>query len=104
MHAVHLLVGTLVLRPYVFVFLAVYLATAGTRLGWRRTAAFTLMVDGANEYTKYDTQVVSAAIQQRLARQGIEYATITNADFAKLLGGESEKVGQIVKLSGVKPE
>ena len=27
-------------------------------------AAFTLIVDGANEYTKYDTQVVSAAIQQ----------------------------------------
>jgi putative membrane protein len=30
-----------VLRPYVFVFLAVYLFTAVRRLGWRRTAAFT---------------------------------------------------------------
>jgi len=29
-----------------------------------QAAAFTLMVDGANEYTKYDTQVVSMALQQ----------------------------------------
>jgi uncharacterized membrane protein len=36
-----LLAGTVVLRPYVFVFLAVYLFAAVGRLGWRRTAAFT---------------------------------------------------------------
>jgi hypothetical protein len=35
-----------------------------TNLSTDTTAAFTLMVDGASEYTKYDTQVVSAAIQQ----------------------------------------
>jgi len=29
-----------------------------------QTAAFTLMVDGADQYTKYDTQMVSAALQQ----------------------------------------
>ena len=29
-----------------------------------QAASFTLMVDGANEYTKYDTQVVAAALQQ----------------------------------------
>jgi hypothetical protein len=28
------------------------------------TAAFTLIVDGADQYTKYDTQMVSAALQQ----------------------------------------
>jgi hypothetical protein len=35
-----------------------------TNLSTDTTAAFTLMVDGASEYTKYDTQVVSAALQQ----------------------------------------
>ena len=35
-----LLLGTLVLRPYVFVFLAVYLVAAVTRMGWAKTAAF----------------------------------------------------------------
>ena len=35
-----LLLGTLVLRPYVFVFLAVYLVAAVTRMGWRKTLAF----------------------------------------------------------------
>jgi len=39
----HLLAGSLVLRPYVFVFLAVYLFAAVTRLGWRRTLAFTAL-------------------------------------------------------------
>jgi len=39
----HLLAGSVVLRPYVFVFLAVYLVTAVTRLGWWRTVAFTLI-------------------------------------------------------------
>jgi len=31
------------LRPYVFVFLAVYLVAAVTKMGWRKTAAFTLV-------------------------------------------------------------
>ena len=35
-----------VLRPYVFVFFAVYLVAAVTRLGWRRTATFTLLAYG----------------------------------------------------------
>jgi putative membrane protein len=37
-----LLVGTVLLRPYVFVFLAVYLVAAVTKMGWAKTAAFTL--------------------------------------------------------------
>ena len=41
MSVLHLLAGTLVLRPYVFVFLAVYLLAAVTKMGWPRTAAFT---------------------------------------------------------------
>jgi putative membrane protein len=41
-----LLAGTVLLRPYVFVFLAVYLFAAVTRLGWRRALAFTLIAWG----------------------------------------------------------
>ena len=36
----HLLVGTLMLRPYVFVFLAVYVFAAVTRMGWAKTVIF----------------------------------------------------------------
>ena len=39
-----LLVGTVLLRPYVFVFLLVYLVIAGRDLGARRTAIFTAWV------------------------------------------------------------
>ena len=35
-----------VLRPYVFVFFAIYLVAAVTRLGWRRTATFTMLAYG----------------------------------------------------------
>ena len=38
-----LLVGSLLLRPYVFVFLLLHLLGASTLLGWRRTAGFTLI-------------------------------------------------------------
>jgi putative membrane protein len=37
------LIGTVVNRPYVFVFLAIYLVLAVTRLGWRRTAVFSVI-------------------------------------------------------------
>ena len=39
-----LLVGTLVLRPYVFAFLAAFIAASVADLGWRRTLAFTVSV------------------------------------------------------------
>lgn len=35
-----LLLGTMVLRPYVFVFLAVYLVAASAHLGWKRALAY----------------------------------------------------------------
>lgn len=38
-----LLGGTIALRPYVFVFLLVYVVAAGVRIGWRRTVVFTLI-------------------------------------------------------------
>jgi putative membrane protein len=37
------IVGMFVFRPYVFVFFTIYLVAAVTRLGWRRTATFTLL-------------------------------------------------------------
>ena len=40
METLRLLGGTLVLRPYVFAFLAGYLVAASRDLGWRRTVAF----------------------------------------------------------------
>lgn len=39
-----LLLGTLALRPYVFVFLAAYVAVASADLGWRRMLAFAAWV------------------------------------------------------------
>jgi len=39
-----LLLGTLILRPYVFAFLAVFIAAGVADLGWRRTLAFTASV------------------------------------------------------------
>lgn len=41
-----LLLGSVWLRPYVFAFLGVHLAGASAFLGWRRTAAFTLITWG----------------------------------------------------------
>src|SRR5262249_62375973 len=38
-----LVAGTVVLRPYVFVFLAVYLVAAVTKMGWPKTVAFTFI-------------------------------------------------------------
>jgi len=43
MTVLHLVVGTVMLRPYVFVFLAWYLLAAVTKMGWRKTAAFTVV-------------------------------------------------------------
>ncbi len=39
---IHLLAGTVVMRPYVFAFLAAYLVTATLHLGWRKTLIFTI--------------------------------------------------------------
>jgi putative membrane protein len=47
LETLRLLAGSLLLRPYVFAFLGVHLAGAGALLGWRRTAAFTLLTWGA---------------------------------------------------------
>lgn len=54
MATLHLLIGTLWLRPYVFAFLAAYLALAVPAWGWRRTLLFTVLgytLAWAAEYT-----------------------------------------------------
>ncbi len=38
-----LLIGTVILRPYVFIFFAAYLFLAITHIGWKRTALFTAL-------------------------------------------------------------
>jgi uncharacterized membrane protein len=38
-----LLLGTIILRPYVFVFFAIYLFLAVTNLGWKRAGLFTIV-------------------------------------------------------------
>jgi putative membrane protein len=43
LHFFELLIGTIVLRPYVFIFLAAYLFLAITHIGWKRTAIFTAL-------------------------------------------------------------
>jgi putative membrane protein len=42
-HFIKLLTGTILLRPYVFVFFAAYLFLAITHIGWKRTALFTAL-------------------------------------------------------------
>jgi uncharacterized membrane protein len=54
METLSLLLGTVVLRPYVFVFLAVYLTIAIINMGWLRTLVFTVLAYGiafASEYS-----------------------------------------------------
>ena len=43
METLNLLYGTVLLRPYVFVFLAFYLAIAVLHMGWARTIIFTIL-------------------------------------------------------------
>lgn len=42
-HFIQLLFSTIAFRPYVFVFLAFYLAIAITHIGWKRTAFYTVL-------------------------------------------------------------
>jgi uncharacterized membrane protein len=41
-HVLQIAIGTVTMRPYVFAFLAVYLAAAVAHLGWRKTIWFTV--------------------------------------------------------------
>jgi tripartite-type tricarboxylate transporter receptor subunit TctC len=79
--------------------------------GYEFTSWFGLLAPAGTP--KVATDAINAAVEkllkdpvilERLARQGIETQAISNADFSKLLAQETDKVTQIVRLSGVKPE
>ncbi len=42
MEVISLLIGTVILRPYVFIFLALFLLVASQQIGWRRTLLWTI--------------------------------------------------------------
>lgn len=53
-------VGTVVMRPYVFAFLAVYLVAAVAHLGWRKTALFTVvgyLIAFVSEFSSINTGI-----------------------------------------------
>jgi len=55
-----LAVGTVVMRPYVFAFLAVYLVAAVTHLGWRKTVLFTVagyLIAFISEFSSINTGI-----------------------------------------------
>jgi putative membrane protein len=52
--------GTVVMRPYVFAFLAVYLVAAVTHLGWRKTLCFTVigyLIAFVSEFSSINTGI-----------------------------------------------
>ena len=63
-----LLVGTFVLRPYVFAFLAVFIAAGVADLGWRRTLAFTASGSMTTSSAIMSTPVAIAIPQRGTAR------------------------------------
>jgi putative membrane protein len=57
---VRIAVGTFVMRPYVFAFLAVYLVAAVTHLGWKKTFCFTVagyLIAFLSEYSSINTGI-----------------------------------------------
>lgn len=53
-------VGTVIMRPYVFAFLAVYLVAAVTHLGWRKTLLFTIagyLIAFVSEFSSINTGI-----------------------------------------------
>ena len=53
--AIGLFVSTVLLRPYVFLFLALYLWAASGAIGWRRTALFTVIAWAVAFATEYSS-------------------------------------------------
>ncbi|MGH7429297.1 MAG: carotenoid biosynthesis protein [Candidatus Methylomirabilaceae bacterium] len=67
-----LLISTVLLRPYVFLFLALYLWTASSAMGWGRTALFTALAWG-----------VSFAAEYSSTRNGIPFGFYTYIEATK---------------------
>jgi putative membrane protein len=59
-HIFQIAVGTVTMRPYVFVFLSVYLVAAVLHLGWRKTLWFTTvgyLISFASEFSSINTGI-----------------------------------------------
>lgn len=62
LHTLWLLLSTIAYRPYVFVFLAFYLAIAITHMGWKRTAVYTLLAYALAWLSEWSSAVADIGI------------------------------------------
>ena len=62
LHTLWLLLSTIAFRPYVFVFLAFYLAIAITHIGWKRTAAYTALAYALAWLSEWSSAVADIGI------------------------------------------
>ena len=62
LHTLWLLLSTITYRPYVFVFLAFYLAIAITHIGWKRTAFYTLLAYALAWLSEWSSAVADIGI------------------------------------------
>ncbi len=67
-HAIELLVSTIALRPYVFVFFACYFALALTRIGFLRTVLFTVTAFAIAFISEWSSAVAGTGIPFGLYR------------------------------------
>lgn len=62
LHTLWLLLSTIAFRPYVFVFLAFYLAIAITHMGWKRTAVYTVLAYALAWLSEWSSAVADIGI------------------------------------------
>jgi uncharacterized membrane protein len=62
LHTLWLLLSTIAFRPYVFVFLAFYLAIAITHIGWKRTAVYTVLAYALAWLSEWSSAVADIGI------------------------------------------
>lgn len=62
LHTLWLLLSTIAYRPYVFIFLAFYLAIAITHMGWKRTAVYTVLAYGLAWVSEWSSAVADIGI------------------------------------------
>ncbi len=62
LHTLWLLLSTIAFRPYVFIFLACYLALAITHMGWKRTAVYTVLAYALAWLSEWSSAVAALGI------------------------------------------
>jgi putative membrane protein len=96
MDLLSLLIGTVVLRPYVFIFLALYLLIASQQMGWKRTLLWTITgyaVAFAAEYSSIhggfpfgDYYYIEATRNQELWIAGVPFMDSLSFSFLTFTG------------------